>query len=89
MGSPSQPPAELGGGVKEQQGRQMLDLPLAVEFFSQTAADIAVEKLHPVSPVVFEPIHDGPGRLATQSEIRIEVQETDFAGAEPLGKFIH
>jgi hypothetical protein len=41
-----------------------------------------VEKLDSVSPLAFEPMHDGPRRLAAQSEIGIEVQQADAAGAQ-------
>ncbi|MBF8305455.1 MAG: hypothetical protein HW398_643, partial [Acidobacteria bacterium] len=65
--------------VEEQQGRQVLDLIAPPEFLARRAAEVHVEKQDLLSPLSFEPMHDGPRRLAAQSEIGIEVQQADAA----------
>jgi len=49
------------------------------KFFSRRSAKIYVKELDFLSPLAFEPMHDGPRRLAAQSEIGIEVQKADAA----------
>lgn len=63
----------LSFSIEEQQGREVLDVVSPPEFFSCRAAEVHVEKLDFLSPLFFEPMHDGPRRLAAQSEIRVEM----------------
>jgi hypothetical protein len=78
----------LPGPVQEQQGRKVLDVEAPSEFLSGRAAEIHMEKLNFLSPLSFEPMHDGPGRLAAESEIRVEMQEADSPGAQPIGNIV-
>ena len=78
----------LPGPVHEQHGWEVLDLEAPPEFLSGRAAEIHMEKLDFVSPLSFEPMHDGPGRLAAESEVRVEMQEADLSGTQPIGKIV-
>ena len=69
----SQSPLNLSRAVNEQQGRQVLDCKPSSEFLPQRAAEVQVEELNFPVPIPFQPMHDGPGRLAAQSEIGVEM----------------
>ena len=69
--------------VHEQQDREVLDVVAPSECLSGRAAEIYMDKLDFLSPRSFEPMHDGPGRLAAQSEVGIKVQEADAASVQP------
>ena len=84
----SQSPLNLPCRVNQHQARQVLDPKPPSEFFPQRAAEVHVEELNFVFPVAFKPMHDGPKCLAAQSEIRIEMQKTDPAGAQLLLEII-
>ena len=66
----------------------MFDIKPPSEFLPRRAAEVHVEELNFVFPVAFKPMHDGPGRLAAQSEIRIEMQKTDPTGGQLLLEII-
>ena len=73
----------LSSSIEQQQGRQVLNAVAPPEFLSCRAAEVYVEKLDTLSPRSLQPMHDGPRRLAAQSEIRVEVQEADPPGTQP------
>ena len=84
----SQPPLDLSCRVYKHQARQVFDTKPPSEFFPHRAAEVHVEELNFAVPVAFKPMHDGPKCLAAQSEIRIEMQKTDPAAAQPLLEII-
>ena len=66
-------PLNLPSPAQEQQGRQVLDVVTPPKFLAGRAAEVHVEELDFVSPLSFEPMHDGPRRLAAQSEVGIKM----------------
>jgi len=63
----------LSRSINQQQGREVLDVEAPSECLSGRAAEIHMEKLDFLSPLSFEPMHDGPGRLAAESEVGVKV----------------
>ena len=76
--------ADLSHSVNYHERGKVGDFIAPSEFLSQRRTEVHVEELDFFPPIAFKPMHDGPGRLAAQSEVGEEVQDARLPAANPL-----